>query len=133
MNFSTEFLVVITMLCTGCAVFCAIWARLALRVAAKSEEWVQHAWQELEKIARERSEKSQLAALQVEVTDLADAYASLLDGHKRLRSRIGMREVRARKKNGADPEQLNADLNDPAAKAAYKQAFRTQMKEKGML
>lgn len=61
----------------------------------------------------------EIAILSGEVTDLKDAYASLLAQHKRLRSRIGMRENRDRKVNGAGD--LPDSLRDPDG---YKKAMR---------
>lgn len=66
-----------------------------------------------------------MAELSAEVTDLRDAYESLLQSHKKLRSKIGMREVRARRKNNADRDQ---DVPDPRDDPdGYKRAMRAKL------
>ena len=63
---------------------------------------------------------AKIARLEASVTDLHDSYEALLDSHKKLRSRIGMRKVReARGKASADVPDAE---NDPEAwKAAMRQ------------
>lgn len=70
----------------------------------------------------------QIAELSGEVTQLQDAYNSLLESHKKLRSRIGMRDVRRRRANGAD--ELPDPMHDPAG---YKRAMRLKLRSEGKL
>lgn len=43
-----------------------------------------------------------LAQIEVELAEMRELHESLLESHKRLRSREGMRELRQRRKNGND-------------------------------
>lgn len=66
-----------------------------------------------------RAKKADVAALSAELTDLRDAYESLLASHKKLRARITMRQHRA---NGKDPDTDVPDWRtDPQG---YKRAMR---------
>lgn len=72
-----------------------------------------------------------MAEVEATLTDLLDAYQSLLSSHKKLRSRIGMRKTRAdAKANGVDSETPPAD---EAGRAQYKARLRNDLKTKGML
>ena len=66
----------------------------------------------------------QLAAIQTELTELADSIASYGASLKKLRARVGMREARAAKANGSQP---------PADPAAYKAHLREQLRKEGRL
>ena len=69
----------------------------------------------------------ELAALQSEMTELADAIASYGASLKKLRARVGMREARAAKANGSTaPDQLT----DPEA---YKRHLRAELQRQGRL
>jgi hypothetical protein len=120
------------LLSTGFALFALFVAvRNALRMQKALDSLRGYA-NEIYTYARKASESAprrEMAELQGELTDLADSYAALLKSHKRLRSRIGMREVREKKANGAD----EPDLSDPAQRAVYKQNFRRDAKAKGLL
>jgi len=67
-----------------------------------------------------------IADIELTCTELLDSYNALLSSHKKLRSRIGMRELREKKSNGAD---LTAD----DARAQSKAALRLECKQKGLL
>ena len=43
-----------------------------------------------------------MAEVEATLTELTDSYQALLDSHKKLRSRIGMRAVRENRENGVD-------------------------------
>jgi hypothetical protein len=62
---------------------------------------------------------AELAKLSAEVTELADAYTSLMESHRKLRSRIGMRGLREQRKDVAvpDPATSKAELRAELAKA----------------
>lgn len=65
---------------------------------------------------------AKMAHVEASLSELTDAYDALLSSHKKLRSRIGMRAVRAGKEAAAnalpDPQQ------DPAG---YKKAMRLKL------
>jgi hypothetical protein len=72
-----------------------------------------------------------MADVEVALTELTDSYQSLLTSHKKLRSRIGMRDKRAREieaesANGAVP-------GDEASRLAYKEQLRARLRSSGQL
>jgi len=72
-----------------------------------------------------------LTELETTLTELLDSYDALLTSHKKLRSRIGMRQLRDKPKaNGVDSD---APPADEAGRAAYKSRLRNELKQKGML
>ena len=71
-----------------------------------------------------------MAEVESTLTELSDAYGALLDSHKKLRSRIGMRNLRQKRGNGVDSEPVPASDAD---RAAYKARLREDAKTKGLL
>jgi hypothetical protein len=78
--------------------------------------------------------------IELSLSDLEDRHHALLESHKRLRSRVGMRELRKRRKeaNGEDRDPNSRDMFDPntatdAEKSAYKVKLREEMKQRGLL
>ena len=72
---------------------------------------------------------ARMAEVEVALTDLTDAYDALLASHKKLRSRIGMRNVREKRQNGDN-------LGEPDARTdpdGYKRAMRLKLRESGAL
>jgi hypothetical protein len=72
-----------------------------------------------------------MADVEVALTELTDSYQSLLTSHKKLRSRIGMRDKRERENeplgaNGAVP-------GDETARLAYKERLRERLRASGQL
>lgn len=84
-------------LLVGCLVVVAAtacyFAWLARNDAAVCAKWIE------QNNAKSKS-LSEIARLSADLTELDDAYHALLDSHKKLRSRIGMREIRERRKKG---------------------------------
>jgi len=70
-----------------------------------------------------------IADLETTCTELLDSYNSLLDSHKKLRSRIGMRNIRKSRENGADLTPMSSD----ADKSAYKATLRAKLRSTGQL
>jgi hypothetical protein len=67
---------------------------------------------------------AKMAHVEAALTELTDAYDALLDSHKKLRARIGMRKVRAdRKENGSDVPDSTVDP------AGYKRAMRLKLNQ----
>lgn len=81
----------------------------------------------------QRAELSELAKLSSEMTELTDAYDSLLHSHRKLRSRVGMREVRAKRKNGADEPSESPVPGSDDEKAALKRKLRDDARARGIL
>ena len=71
----------------------------------------------------ERDYRSLLLLLQ----ELDDQHDALAASHKRLRSRVGMRELRARKKNGQNDDAEAPDLPEPSRDV---DEWKRQMREK---
>lgn len=67
-----------------------------------------------------------MAELETAVTDLSEAYDCLIKGHRKLRSRIGMREKRQRDKN-------DAELDPEARTAIEKSQLRARAKANGLI
>lgn len=72
---------------------------------------------------------ARIAELDGAVTELTDSYSQLLASHKKLRSRIGMRELRERRKD-LPPERDDVQSDD-VAKARRKAELRVQAKQMG--
>ena len=83
--------------------------RSARNYAAGCVKWLQ-----------QTAPKTQIAELSAEITELTDAYAALLKSHKKLRSRITMRENRAKR---VDPDP-DTDLSSETDKKALRLAAR---------
>ncbi len=73
----------------------------------------------------------EIVELSAEVTDLRDLYTSLLGSHKKLRSRIAMRQNRG--KGGRRVADRGDIHTDEAARAAYKAELRESAKSRGLL
>ena len=71
-----------------------------------------------------------MAEVEATLTDLLDSYQNLLESHKKLRSRIGMRELRDKKAEAATE---TPDLLDEGSKSAYKSELRKQLRASGRL
>lgn len=65
-----------------------------------------------------------IAEIEATLTDLTDSYDSLLMQHKKLRSRIGMRNLRESRKNGVDSEPETPEM----ARARLKAQLREKAK-----
>lgn len=72
-----------------------------------------------------------IAELESTLTELLDSYYALLTSHKKLRSRIGMREVREKRGNGVNSS--SAPPDSEAGRAEFKSRLRLQCKERGLL
>lgn len=68
---------------------------------------------------------AKLAEIETSITELTDSYSALLTSHKKLRSRIGMREVRERRANGQDELDL--------AVTTDKRELRNELRARGLL
>jgi len=72
---------------------------------------------------------SKLAEIETTLTELTDSYAALLTSHKKLRSRIGMREHREKTGN----EVVDTLPTSEAERLAYKARLRDRAKSTGYL
>lgn len=70
-----------------------------------------------------------LAQVESELTELTDAYDALITSHKKLRSRIGMRNIREQR-NGAADDGIPDPTVDPAG---YKRAMRLKLQNQNKI
>lgn len=101
-----------------------ICAAASVWLAIRSGRWALGAYRLAEKNTGTRVSRKDIAEFTAELTDLRDAYDALLKSHKKLRSRIGMRENRA-KGQIDEPEPLNAQSD--------KRKLRNACRERGLL
>lgn len=117
--FSTEFALYSLLLLN---IFTLIVALIAI-INARSARNYASAWA---KWATDNAESSVVAQLSGEMTDLTDSYNALLKSHKRLRSRITMRENREKKKLDDEPD-------DDLSSERDKRALRLKARAAGLL
>lgn len=98
-----------------CLALLCVWnARRAQSYAANCENWMR-------RVAEMRDPTAKIAELSGEMTELADSYSALLKSHRKLRSRISMRENR--EKGGADPaSDLSSERDKRQLRLAAKSA-----------
>jgi len=126
MDISTELSTGLGIFLLCCVVFAVFLVRWQWRLALYAREAV-----EFVQLQNKRSVSlRRLAEVETTLTELLDAYESLLQSHKKLRSRIGMRNLRDKRGNGVDSESVPAD---ESAKAAYKSKLRAKLQSEGRL
>lgn len=103
------------------AVYGWIKAAQAAKYAESCAEYVQQANKRSVTLKR-------VAELETQLTELYDAYHALLSSHKKLRSRIGMREHREKKKTPQNGAQM-----DDSDRAVLKEQLRDQLRREGRL
>jgi hypothetical protein len=106
----------------------AITAFFTWRRADSAFTWAEAAFKYAQEHSAEEVSRKALASLHAELSDLTESYDQLLQSHKKLRARIGMREVRARRQeeNGLDDDIDISTTRD-------KDALRLALKSKGLL
>jgi len=121
-DLSTLFLLFVVAICVGFAGFAVKYASAARNYAEDCFQWV-----------KGNNEKSlsltRIAELEAALTDLADAYHALLKSHKKLRSRIGMRELRKRRKDAQNGSEEPAQGGLPLTK----EQLRDEARKRNML
>lgn len=122
-DLSTGFAFFLFLLCSA-AVLIVIWMLRLATYCRDSVAFVQNQNKRAVSLAR-------IAEVETTLTELLDAYNSLLESHKKLRSRIGMRNLREKRGNGVD-----LDASPPAGeadRASYKSKLRDLAKQRGLL
>jgi len=95
----------------------AAYAYFALRESRQSNEWCQSAFEYVQHENKGSKTLRQLTDIEATLTEHEDSLVAVQSTLKKLRSRIGMRELRARKDaNGSD---IPDAKEDPAAWKAY--------------
>lgn len=70
----------------------------------------------------------QMAEVQTQLTELLDAHQTLYDSHKKLRSRIGMREMREKRRSESGDGKVPGDVPDPQTDPeGWKRAMRIKL------
>ena len=67
---------------------------VALYLAMQSVKYARASWKYAQNVAQGKLDRAKMAEIDTSLTELTDAYDALLKSHKKLRSRIGMRENR---------------------------------------
>lgn len=110
------------------ALSCLVIAVWAWRIAAYARDVAVRSVDFIQSQNKRAVSLKKLAEIEGELTDLRDAYDSMLTSHKKLRARIGMRENRAKKANGVESE---AAPDTEAGRAAYKTRLRDAARNAG--
>jgi len=94
------------------AVFIAV-ALCAVSVsqARSAKRFANKCYVTLDKYRKQVEPRREVARLAAEVAEMADAHAALMKSHSKLRSRIGMRENRERKRDAASSEVVTEGLS----------------------
>ncbi len=106
--------------------FCSAVAWLSLRLVAYCRAAVE--------FVRNQNKNSvslrKMAEVEATLTDLSDSYEALLESHRKLRSRIGMRKIRQKRQDDVNSDSVPSG---EAEKARYKAALRAQLQREGRL
>ncbi len=128
--FSTDLSTISLAVAVLAALFLCVFALIR---AARAEKYAFDAVSHMEQNNAKSLSLRRMAEVEATLTDLLDSYDSLLRSHKRLRARIGMREVRAKRKNAENGVDLDAKPVSDAEKAEYKANLRSQLRAEGRL
>ena len=104
-------------------VLCAIWA---LNLAARARDYASDCAKWMDK----NNEKTKIVALEAEITEIVDSMSSIRESLHKMRSRIGMREYRDRKKAAEKAPQFD---KTPEGRDAERAALEKELQDKGML
>lgn len=107
-------------------IVCAWQARKSAVFARSCAEWMSENNTKSASMAR-------IAEISSEMTEVTDALHSLIKQHKRLRSRIGMRELRKKRKQAGNSEAPVVELDLVDAPGSKKADLRVEAKRQGLL
>lgn len=102
---------------------------ICLYYCVRAVRYSQAAW----RFVSEQNENSvslkAIAGIETQLTDLYDAHHALFDSHKKLRSRIGMRELRQKRRNADEPDETLDEIPDPKKDPeGWKRAMRARLR-----
>lgn len=130
-DLSTTLLVFVALAAVFVSGFTYYRMRLSEKWQRQVAEWVQTENADAVSLRR-------IAEVEAGFTELRESFDQLLTSHKRLRSRISMRELRERRKDGESTDE--GDLFDETAPARpngagpdYKVQLRNQLRRQGLL
>lgn len=101
------------------ALMAALYAGNAAADAAAAANWV-----------ADNNKRTKIARFEAELTGLVDDVSAIRESMHKLRSRIGMRELRERKKGAPDAAQFD---KSPEGRDAERAALEKELSDKGML
>lgn len=122
---STELSTGLVLFCVALVLYCALIYWWQLRLVRYVRDAVEH----IEMQNKRSVTLSKLAEIETTLTELTDSYAALLTSHKKLRSRIGMREHRDK----TGKEVVDTLPTTEAERLAYKARLRDRAKSTGYL
>jgi len=94
-----------TVLLLAAAVIAVFLSSGAIYIAAKARQYANDCVLWVQQSNKRSVSLAKLAELETQLTELTDSYSALMGSHRKLRSRISMREKRARDaSNGLDLE-----------------------------
>lgn len=82
-------------------IYCTVFVTRLANYCRDAVSWV-------EKNNAKSLQLRQIAELEATMTEILDSHQSLLESHKKLRSRIGMRELREKRAGEAEPGDLQS-------------------------
>lgn len=134
---STDLSTVLLLLVASAALFVSGFTYFRMRA---SEKWLEQVARWIENDNADALSLRRIAEIESSFTDLRESFDQLLASHKRLRSRISMRELRERRKDGDQDDGPDQDelFEAPATRAngagpEYKVALRNQLRKQGLL
>ncbi len=107
----------------GLAVIFALGAVVLAYVAARNAQLSAQ-------YCQENNKRTKLTRFEAELTGLVDDVSAIRESMHKLRSRIGMRELRERKKSADSPVEFDAS---PAGRDAERAALEKELAESGRL
>lgn len=120
--FSTELSTVWALFAVAISGAAALFAALSWRISRKSRDdaatlagWVHENNKASVSLAR-------LTELETELTELTDSYSALMKSHRKLRSRIGMRENRERGRDNGSDDTIESTRDKGKLRLAAKKA-----------
>ena len=114
-----------------CAVLVAVMLLITWRRANSAYDYAVGACEWCQQANPDAVSKKQIADLTVGLTDLADAYHSLLKQHKNLVSRLSMRELREKRRDAQGVHDVDDSIDISTTRD--KVELRKQAKRDGLL
>lgn len=122
---------ILALVTISCLFLVAVVCFLTWRRADAAFTWAEAAFKYVQEHNAEEISRKQLAAFSAELSDLAESYDQLLESHKKLRARVSMRDVRARRKADEDAAQDENGVDIHSDRD--KNALRLELRRQGLL
>lgn len=128
--FSTELFTILACTLAACGVCASVWT--AIR-QIRSEKYCKSCTEFVELSNKRSLSLRRIAEVEATLTELLDSYEALRVSHRKLRSRLTMREHRQEGKKSQDEVDLTSPPVDEVARASYKKALRDKAKASKLL